>query len=290
MADLRAEATAVLRPLADLATPVGPGATPPWDQLLRVGEHQVDVAADCRARLAYEPPFDGWRAAFARRRIGRAVLERMRRGDPGDPGSIAGEVVDDAARACRDSLGRWLTTLDAGGRAAVVRDATTYAAAARRALLTWPPSPDTRFDNPPVTYSWDLPGRAVRLEAAADGFTRSARTLLLFATSTRDEAARRRSIAWLALVATLAGGSPPRTVTRIDLGSGDRLTVPVTDDVLDLGLTSAALAVDGVVAAALTAGAEPAPGPWCGACPGRSACRPGGSWLMAHPDYFDRFL
>ena len=77
---LRAEATRVLAPLADLAAPVGPGRDAPWEDLVRITEHQVHRAATCPASLAFDGEFEGWRAAFARRRVGLGVLEAMRRG------------------------------------------------------------------------------------------------------------------------------------------------------------------------------------------------------------------
>ena len=277
-ADLRVEAARLLAPLADLAKPVAPGADAPWDELVRVGEHQVRLAADCAASLAFDGDFDGWRAAFARKRIGRGVLERMRKGATLDPGALAREIVVDGAEHGRDGLSQWLATLGPGGVAAVVRDATTWATSARAAMRTWPP-PNTKFDNPPAIYTWQLPGRAVRLEATADGVMRDAGALLLLATATGDDAALRRELSWLAFVATIARGSVPRQVTRIDLASGDRRTVPVTDDVLDDGLTAAAVALDAVMAARFTAPAEPVPGRWCRACHGRTTCEVGRAWL-----------
>jgi hypothetical protein len=70
---------------------------------------------------------------------------------------------------------------------------------------------------------------------------------------------------------------------RIDLASGGRRTVPVTDDVLDAGLTLAASAVDAAVSAAVAGHAEAVTGPWCRGCPGHAECDPGGAWLLAHP-------
>ena len=277
-ADLRAEATRLLAPLADLAKPVAAGADVPWDELVRVGEHQVRLAADCPASLVFDGDFDGWRAAFARKRIGRGVLERMRKGATLDPSALAREIVVDGAEHGRDGLSQWLATLGPGGTAAVVRDATTWAVAARAAMRTWPP-PSTKFDNPPALYTWALPGRAVRLEATADGVMRDAGALLLLTTATGDGGAVRRELAWLAFVATVARGSVPRHVTRIDLASGDRRTVPVTDDVLDDGLTAAAVALDAAMAVRFTAPAEPTPGRWCRTCHGRTTCEPGGAWL-----------
>jgi hypothetical protein len=138
-AGLRAEATRVLAPLADLAKPLAPGTDTPWDELVRVAEHQVRLSADCGASLAFDGDFDGWRAAFARKRIGRGVLERMRKGATLDPAALAREIVVDGAEHGRDGLSQWLATLGPGGVAAVVRDATTWAVAARAAMRTWPP-------------------------------------------------------------------------------------------------------------------------------------------------------
>lgn len=269
---IRRDAQAVLAPLADLAAPVAPGAGAPWDQLVRIGTHQVDRGADCGASLAYDGEFDGWRSAFARKRVGRLVLERMRKGATLDPGAIARDIVDQAARDGRDSLGQWLGSLGPGGIASVVRDATTFAIAARASLKTWPPVDGTRFENPLVTYTWPVFGRAVRLEATADGITTTKRSLLVFATSTTSEAQRRREIAWLGLVATLDLGKVPASVTRIDLVSGARDTVPMTDDVLDLGLTAAAAATEAAMAARYTVPLTPTPGRWCRRCRGRDVC------------------
>ena len=61
--ELRAETERVLRPLADLAAPVAPGADPPWDQLVRIREHEVERAAHCGASLGYDGEFDGWRGS-----------------------------------------------------------------------------------------------------------------------------------------------------------------------------------------------------------------------------------
>lgn len=277
-ATLLAEAGRLLAPLADLAAPVAPGADAPWDQLVRVGEHQVRLASACGASLAFDGEFEGWRAAFARRRIGRSVLERMRKGASLDPSSLAREIVADAAEHGRDGLSLWLADLGPGGTAAVVRDATSWAVAARTAMRTWPPVA-TKFDSPPAVYTWTVPGRAVRLEATADGVMRDAGALLVLATSTVSPAAARRELAWLGLVATLASGRIPRQVTRIDLASGERRTVPVTDDVLDDGLTAAAVAVAAAMAARYTAPAAPSPGGWCRACRGRTHCEPGRAWL-----------
>ncbi len=276
--ELREEAARLLAPLADLAAPVAPGTEAPWDQLVRIGEHQVRLSADCGASLAFDGDFDGWRAAFARKRIGRGVLERMRKGASLDPSALAREIVVDAAEHGRDGLSQWLATLGPGGIAAVVRDATTWAVSARAAMRAWPP-PSTKFDNPPALYTWTLPGRAVRLEATADGVMRDAGALLLLTTATNDVAASQRELAWLAFVATVATGHRPRKITRIDLASGERRTVPVTDDVLDDGLTAAAVAVEAAMAARYTAPAVPTPGRWCRGCRGRAVCEPGLSWL-----------
>lgn len=281
---LREEAQRVLVPLADLAAPVAPGAEAPWDQLVRIGEHQVRLAADCGASLSYEGEFDGWRAAFARKRVGRAVLERMRRGASLSPSELASAVVADLGREGRNGLGQWLGSLGPGGTAAVVRDATTFAVAARAELRTWPPVEGTRFE---VPFAWDLPTRALRLEAMADGITGPTRDLLVFATSTADRDGEQRQLAWLAFVATLRSGLLANRVTRIDLVSGHRRTIPVTDDVLDTGLTLAATAVEAVMAARFTAPLEPVPGVWCLRCRGMDRCGPGGSWVMARPDHFN---
>ncbi|MEA3018821.1 MAG: hypothetical protein QOI47_345 [Actinomycetota bacterium] len=269
---LRDEATRVLAPLADLAAPVAPGAEPPWDQLVRVAEHQVRKAADCLASAAYDGDFDGWRAAYARKRVGRAVLERMRRGASLSPGELATAVVSEMGHDGRDGLGQWLGSLGPGGTAAVVRDATTFAVAARAAFATWPPATGTRFG---VPFAWDLPTRAVRLEAMADAITGPTRDLLVLATSTVDGAAEQRDLAWLALVATLGTGQLPNRITRIDLASGHRRTVAATDDVLDAGLTGAARAVEAAMAARYTAPAPPTRGAWCRACAGQPVCPAG---------------
>ena len=276
--DLRVEAARVLAPLADLAKPVAPGADAPWDELVRVAEHQVRLSAECGASLAFEEDFDGWRAAFARKRIGRGVLERMRKGATLDPSALAREIVVDGAEHGRDGLSQWLASLGPGGVAAVVRDATTWAVAARAAMRTWPPH-NTRFDNPPAVYTWQLPDRAVRLEATADGVMRDAGALLLLTTATGDGTSVRRELSWLAFVATVATERLPRQITRIDLASGERRTVPVTDDVLDDGLTAAAVALDAAMATRYTAPAVPTPGPWCRTCHGRDTCEPGRAWL-----------
>lgn len=278
-AAIRREAQSVLRPLADLAAPVVPDAEAPWDQLVRVGAFQVDRGADCGASLHYDGEFDGWRSAFARKRIGGQVLERMRKmavalkeGDEAslDPTAIARGVVDQAAREGRDGLGQWLGSLGSGGTASVVRESTTFAIAARTSMRTWPPVEGTTLA--PQPYAWRVEGRAVQLEATADGLARSTRSLLVFATSTTSEDRRRREIAWLALVATLARNSVPASVIRLDLASGGRDDVPVTDDVLDLGLTSAAAATEAAMAARYTEPLAPTPGRWCRRCRGRDVC------------------
>lgn len=274
-AALRQEATRLLAPLADLAAPVAPGAEAPWDQLVRVGEHQVRRSATCGASLAWDGEFDGWRAAFARATVGRGVLERMRRGATLDPSTLAREWVVDAAEHGRDGLSQWLATLGPGGMAAVVREATTYAVSARAALAVWPPPPGTRFGD---RYQWQVPGRAVRLEAIVDAVVRTTRDLLVLTTAV-DPAGEQLALAWPALVATLRTGQVPRAVTRIDLASGDRRRVPVTDDVLDTALSAAAVAVDAAMAARYTAPLTPTPGRWCRRCRGNVACGPGQAWL-----------
>jgi hypothetical protein len=263
MTELRAEAQRVLTPLADLAAPVAPGAQAPWDQLVRISDFVVGRAIDCGASLAYEGDFDGWRAVFARKQLGRAVLERMRKGATADPTTIAVDIVADLAGG-NESLGRWLAELDAGGRAVVVREAVSFAVAVRHELQ-WPPAEGTRFG---WKLLWDVPTRAVRLEATVDGYRRSTHELLVFATGTDDH----HEIAWPALVAALGAGVTPARVMRIDVVSGDRWTVPVTDDVLDTGLTLAAAAVGAAMAARYTAPMTPTPGPWCPRCRGRDLC------------------
>jgi hypothetical protein len=267
---MRAEAQSVLAPLLDLAAPVAPGASAPWDQLVHITGFQVDRAADCGASLQYEGDFDGWRSAFARKRIGGQVLERMRKGASLDPGAIARAVVEQSAREGRDGLGQWLGSLGPGGVASVVREGTTFAIAARGAMRTWPPAQGTTLEAQP--YTWIVPGRAVQLEATADGIARSTRSLLVFATSTTSVDRRRRDVAWLSLVATLARASVPASVIRVDLVSGDRDVVPVTDDVLDLGLTVGAAAAEAAMAARYTAPLTPRPGRWCRGCRGRDIC------------------
>ena len=283
-AAIRREAALVLAPLADLAAPVAPGAQPPWDQLVRVREHDVRLASQCGASLAHQTDFDGWRAAFARRRIGRIVLERLRRGATMDAGSVARAVVDDAAREGRDGLGQWLSSLGPGGRAAVVREATTFAVAARAELSSsWPPK-GARFD-PPATFTWDVPGRAVRLEATADadachdGERGMVRSVLVLASDEGDDASIRRDVAWLALVSTLATGRVTLRVTRVDLVAGGKRTWPVTDDVLDDGLTHGARAVEAAMAARYTDALPPTPGRWCHRCAGLTSCAAGATWV-----------
>jgi hypothetical protein len=267
---IRKEAHALLAPLVDLAAPFAPGAEAPWDQLVQITPFHVDRAADCGASLGYEGEFDGWRSAFARRRVGGEVLERMRKGATRDPGAIARGVVEQLAREGKDGLGQWLGSLGPGGTSSVVREGTTFAVAARVAIRSWPPADGTTFAN--QRYTWPIFGRAVRLEASADGLARSSRSLLVFATSTTGEAQRRREVAWVGLVASLAIGTIPANVIRIDLASGVRDTVPLTDDVLDLGLTAAAAATEAAMAARYTAPLVPTPGRWCNRCRGRDVC------------------
>ena len=273
---LRREAAEVLTPLAGLTLVVAPGAAAPFDQLVRIREHQVDRAAECLASLAHESEFDGWRAAFARRRLGLAVLERMRKGASADPSRIARDVVDHERRTSQSGLASWLGELGPGGAAAVVREAVWFAVATRAAVRSWPPGDGTRFGD---AFTWDLPGRAVRLEAAVDAVTRPTRSLLVLTSALDDDEGERRDLAWPAFVATLGTGQVPNDVTRIDLASGDRRRIPVTDDVLDDGLTLAARAVEAVTAAWFGPPAPTAPGRWCERCPGRDTCPPGRRWL-----------
>lgn len=269
----------MLGPLADLAAPVAPGAQPPWDQLVRIREHEIDRAAACGASLGHETEFDGWRAAFARRRLGHAVLERLRRGATADPSTIARDVIDQEVRASQSGLAAWLGELGPGGRAAVVREAAWFAISARTAIRSWPPRQGTRFGD---AFAWDLPGRAVRLEAAVDGVTRPTRSLLVLATAVDDEVGERRDLAWPALVATLGTGQPPNDVVRVDLVSGARRRVPVTDDVLDGGLTLAALGLEAAMAARFSAPLVPVPGRWCRRCAGAGGgCEPGAAWIAS---------
>ena len=278
-AAIRKEATEVLRPLADLAAPVAPDAEAPWDQLVRIAEHEVDLAAACAASLAFDGEFPGWRASFAKRRLGRMVLERMRKGAIADPTTIARDVVAAEVRTSQSGLARWLAELGPGGTAAVVRDAVSFAVAARAAFRTWPPREGTRFDD---LFSWQVPGRAVRLEATVDARADATRSLLVFG-GLDDEEGERRDLAWPALVATLRTGQVPNDVTRIDLVAGDRRRVAVTDDVLDSGLTLAAAAVEATMAARFAAPAPPTPGRWCRRCDGASTgeCDAGAAWLRA---------
>jgi hypothetical protein len=119
----------------------------------------------------------------------------------------------------------------------------------------------------------------VRLEATVDAVTRPTRSLLVYVTAVDDEPGERRDVAWPAFVATLRTGQVPNDVTRVDLVSGARRTVPVTDDVLDAGLTAAAQAVEAAMAARFTAPAAPTPGRWCAWCQGRhGSCGPGADW------------
>lgn len=278
--DLRAEATSLLRPLADLAAPVAPGATPPWEELLRVREHVVEAATSgCPASLAHDE-FDGWRTAFARRRLGTAVLERLRRHPTTPPGTAAAEVVGALADTGNDSLARWLDELGDGGRAAAVRDATTFAVAARTALArtgAWPPA-GTRFVADPVAFRWLVPGRAVRLEAGASavathrGERGAARSILLLRSAVPGDDQLRVIVSWAALVATLEASRPPLRVAVVGVDDGARRTFSVTDDVLDDGLTAAAAAVTAVVDARYgTPETRPAPAR-CVRCRGREVC------------------
>jgi len=269
VADLRDEASALLRPLADLAAPVAPDSTPPWDQLVRIREHELDAAAGCAASLAFEGDFDGWRAAFARKRLGLAVLQRLAKGATADPTTIAADVLDQEVRTSTSSLASWLATLGSGGAAAVTREAAWFATATRRGIRSWPPPRGTTFG---TRFAWDLPGRALRLEASADAVIWETRDVLVVVSGEDDGDGERRDLAWPALVAALDTGKLPASVTRLDLVSGERRRVPVTDDVLDTALTAAARAVEATMAVRFTAPPLTSPGRWCRRCRGRDVC------------------
>ena len=278
--ELRVEAASVLRPLADLAAPVRPGSSPSWEELIRVREHDVLTATTgCPASLAHDGEFDGWRTAFARRRLGTAVLERLRRHPTTPPGTAAAEVVSALADTGSDSLARWLGEIGEGGRAAAIREATSYAVAARTALAggAWPPL-GTRFVADAVAFRWNVPGRAVRLEAAVSaiathrGERGAARSLLVLQTAAPDEERLRTSVAWLALVATLEAGRPPLRVTALDLAGGGRRSFSVTDDVLDDGLTAAAAGVEAAVAVRFGVPETRPERARCGRCKGVLTC------------------
>ncbi|HYD10510.1 MAG TPA: hypothetical protein VEA78_10435, partial [Acidimicrobiales bacterium] len=267
------EAASVLRPLADLAAPVRAGADVPFDQLVRAGEHDAQRAADCPASIAHEGEFPGWRTAMAGGRVGLAVLERMRKPGAPPPGAAARQLLDDWVAGGRDSLSQWLAELGPGGRATVVRDAVGFAIAARAALdASWPPAEGTRFVE--VPFRWNVPGRAVRLEAKAQSVLvrGGARWVLLLGRGELDEQRLRNAVAWIALVSTLGTGVVPRAIARYDLDAGDRRSFPVTDDVLDAGLTLAASTVAAAIAARYTEPASPVPGGWCRTCRGREIC------------------
>lgn len=273
--ELRAEVARVLRPLADLAAPVRDGSDAPWDQLVRIRLHEVRRAADCPASLAHLGEFEGWRTAFARRRLGLVVLEKLRKGAR-DPTAVAIAALDDLVASGRGGFEQWLAELNPGGRATVVREAVGFAVAARIALhASWPPD-GTRFVAAP--WRWQVPGRAVALEASVDavavhrGERGTARSLLVLGTDEVDERALRLAVAWPALVCALRTGQVPLRVTRIDLADGARRSFTVTDDVLDDGLTAAAAAVGAAMAARFSGPARPVPGRWCRRCPGRDSC------------------
>jgi hypothetical protein len=141
----------------------------------------------------------------------------------------------------------------------------------------WPPL-GTRFVAEPVAFRWLVPGRAVRLEAGASavathrGERGAARSLLLLQTAAPDEARLRVSVAWAAVVATLEAGRPPLRVTVVDLDGGGRRSFPVTDDVLDDGLTAAAAGVGAAVDARYGSPVTRPEVVRCGRCRGRWTC------------------
>ncbi len=270
----RAEVADVRRHLSDALA-----AGPAWSGgSLTLSAPLVERARRCPASTQ-EPPF-AWDVGKARRRLGRralSIMVRERAGSVVAAKTAAREELESASR-----LGAWLGALPPGGRGALLAAVSGWAASSYLAVpweaLAEPPR-RVWFPERPIRCSPLPAAPEVVLEERSDAVVRlgppgtTGRALL------RLGPGRPENLAVAALAVTVATGWAPVRVVAAD---------PATGTVVGLEVEVPRLlaAADHVVEAAraLAVSGE-RPGEHCRACPRRTLCAPGRTWLAARPTW-----
>jgi hypothetical protein len=264
--------------------PRRPGEKVSWDDV--VLDQFAVIRADRCLRAA--DPDDDYEetAANARRRVGLAVLARVRE-DGVDPVTALHEVLDDRDRLFSVKLAGWIDTLGPGGRAALAAEVVTWVAS----LAAWGPLARLAHRDAEVVLAasldWDVPERAVKVRARADvlaprGARPPARRLLVVASTLAgaDVVAGHTALGY-----TLSRASVPAQVAVLAPATGsERFTVD--DDLLDAALVRLVAAGAAAVAARLGPEAPATPGRWCRWCRHDGECPESLVWADAHPVRF----
>jgi hypothetical protein len=279
-AEWRQRVAAELGPIT-ASFPRPPDVKLPWDDIIKLDLHAVRRADRC---LRAADPADEYQesARNARRRIGLAVLARMRE-DGVDPLVAFGSVLDERSRLLSDRLAAWIDGLGPGGLAALAAEVVTWTSA----LAAWPPLARLGHRDADVllegTLDWDVPDRAVKVRAPAEvlaphGPRPPERRLLVVATDLRDA---ELVAGHAALGYTVARSSVPAQVAVLVPASGsERFTVD--DALLGGALTRLAAAAQAAVSARLGPEAPATPGSWCRWCARRDECEESRSWSAGH--------
>ncbi|MEJ7584309.1 MAG: hypothetical protein WKF43_09540 [Acidimicrobiales bacterium] len=278
----RLRAESVLAPITERMALTN-GARALRADLLLLDQWAVDRAGECLAQVVPDEEFEE-SVRTARRRVGLAVLARLRMETGLDPLTAFETVMRDRSEWARGGFLDWLDGLDPGGRGALAAEACGYAI---DVVSTIGPH---RLGNaavcgPSDNLDWDVPHRAVRVRGRCDLLhprgSRPPERRLLVTTSGLLGGAEVRG-AHAALVYTLNAASVPAGVTVLSAAEGS-VRIQVDDDLLDGALSRLAAAAHAAVAARFGPIAAAIPGPWCRRCGRRGDCDDGDGWVAATP-------
>jgi hypothetical protein len=265
--------------------PRQPNAKVPWDDIIKLDLHSVRRAARCLRAADPEDEYEET-ARNARRRVGLAVLARMREDDI-DPVAAFRSVLDDRNRLLQERLVGWIDGLGPGGRGALAAEVVTWVAA----LAAWSPLAQLGHRDADVllegSLDWDVPDRAVKVRAPADvlaprGVRPAQRRLLVVAANLAEA---ELVAGHVALGYTLSRASAPSQVAVLAPASGAaRFTVD--DDLLGTALERLTAAAASAVAARMGPEATATPGWWCQRCALHDECAESAAWRAAHPVRF----
>lgn len=286
----RDRAAALLAPITDLLA-IPAGRTPAWGDILRLDDHAVRRASECLGRADEGDDYVD-SAANARRRVGLAVLGRMREQPGLDPVTAFREVIADRDAWFDDlRLLAWLDGLGRGGRGALAAEACGYAAA----VAGWVPPArmgDVRISRPGEDFTWTVPGRAVQVKGRCDAMAprrgnRPTDRRLLVVVNTLAGADVVAGHA--ALACTLVTAGVPQRVTVLAAATGKK-SFTIDDDVLAAALERLGAAAHAGMAARFGPPAATTPGHWCRRCGRLPDCVDGTAWIASTPVRFGGLL
>lgn len=215
-----------------------------------------------------------------------AVLDRLLLGprDPSRPGNVS-----DPATAFREVLADppehwawdWATAAATREERALLSAAVSRrAGAVARMVQPWPPPDATHAGRRPP---WTHPQRPFRLTGGIDvtlGKRDGTHTIVVVLTGDHTGATRAR-LAYEAVIETLVLRRSPAVVRGLLPDAGREWSLPVTDDVLEVGAAAAGDAARAALGISRrdAAGLDRLPGPACRRCPHFDGCDEGRAWL-----------